>query len=127
MRHCKKFKKLGRKTSHRKSVLINLAKSIIKYKKIITTLTKAKALRQFIEPILTKSKKNTTHSRRKVFSYFQSKEVIKELFDKISQKILLRNGGYTRIIRIGNRRGDNSEISIIELVDYSKIKNKKNN
>jgi len=121
----KKFKKLGRKTSHRKSLLVNLSKSIIIHKRIVTTIQKAKSVQKFIEPILTKIKKDTTHSRRIVFSHFQDKEIIKKLFNEISNNILLRNGGYTRTIRIENRKGDNSEMCIIELVNYNQEAQKK--
>ena len=119
MRHGKKFNHLGRVASHRKAMLSNLAKSLILHKRITTTVAKAKALRKFVEPIITKSKQDTTHARRVVFSYFQDKEPVKELFNQISDKIADRPGGYTRIIRIGNRLGDNAAVCIIELVDYN--------
>jgi len=119
MRHNKKFNHLGRKTAHRKAMLANMASSLIQYKRIATTLAKAKALQLYVEPLLTKSKEDTTHSRRTVFSYLQNKEVITELFQNIAQKIADRPGGYTRILRTGNRQGDNAEMCIIELVDYN--------
>lgn len=119
MRHNKKFNHLGRKTAHRKSMLANMAISLIQHKRISTTLAKAKALRVYVEPLLTKSKDDTTNSRRTVFSYLQNKEAITELFQNISQKIANRPGGYTRILRTGLRLGDNAEMCIIELVDYN--------
>lgn len=119
MRHGKKFNHLGRAASHRKAMLSNLAKALIRHKRITTTVAKAKALRRFVEPIITKSKQDTTHARRVVFSYFQDKEPVKELFNQISDKIADRPGGYTRIIRIDNRLGDNAAMCIIELVDYN--------
>lgn len=122
MRHGKKFKHLSRESSHRKALLKNLTCSLImsKNKRICTTLQKAKELRKFVEPILTKSKEDTTHSRRVVFSILQNKNVIKELFGKISREISERNGGYCRIIKLNNRFGDNAKMSVIELVDYNK-------
>ncbi len=119
MRHNKKFNHLGRKTAHRKSMLANMAISLIQHKRISTTLAKAKALRVYVEPLLTKSKDDTTNSRRVVFSYLQNKEAVTELFQNISQKIANRPGGYTRILRTGFRLGDNAEMAIIELVDYN--------
>lgn len=119
MRHNKKFNHLGRKTAHRKSMLANMAISLIQHKKISTTLAKAKSLRVYVEPLLTKSKDDTTNSRRQVFSYLQNKEAVTELFQNISQKIANRPGGYTRILRTGFRLGDNAEMCIIELVDYN--------
>lgn len=119
MRHNKKFNHLGRKSAHRKSMLANMAISLIKYKRISTTLAKAKALKVYVEPLLTKSKDDTTNSRRVVFSNLQNKEAITELFQNISQKIANRPGGYTRILRTGFRKGDNAEMCIIELVDYN--------
>lgn len=119
MRHNKKFNHLGRKTAHRKSMLANMAISLIQHKRISTTLAKAKALRVYVEPLLTKSKDDTTNSRRVVFSYLQNKEAVTELFQNISQKIASRPGGYTRILRTGFRLGDNAEMAIIELVDYN--------
>ncbi len=119
MRHNKKFNHLGRKTAHRKSMLANMAISLIQHKRITTTLAKAKALRVYVEPLLTKSKDDTTNSRRTVFSYLQNKEAVTELFQNISQKIADRPGGYTRILKTGLRLGDNAEMCIIELVDYN--------
>ena len=119
MRHGKKDNHLGRTTSHRKALLSNMASSLILHKRITTTLAKAKELRKYVEPLLTKSKNNTMHSRRVVFSYLQNKESIKELFDNVADKILDRPGGYTRIIRLGNRLGDNAEICMMELVDFN--------
>ena len=119
MRHNKKFNHLGRTTSHRKAMLSNMAISLIRHKRIATTLAKAKALQVYVEPLLTKGKDDTTHSRRTVFSYLQNKEAVTELFQNISQKIADRPGGYTRILRTGFRLGDNAEMCIIELVDYN--------
>lgn len=119
MRHNKKFNHLGRKTAHRKAMLSNMASSLIQHKRISTTLAKAKALQVYVEPLLTKSKEDTTHSRRTVFSYLQNKEVVTELFQNVAQKIADRPGGYTRILRTGFRLGDNAEMCIIELVDYN--------
>jgi large subunit ribosomal protein L17 len=119
MRHNKKFNHLGRKTAHRKAMLSNMASSLIQHKRIATTLAKAKALQLYVEPLLTKSKEDTTHSRRMVFSHLQNKEVVTELFQNVSQKIADRPGGYTRILRTGFRLGDNAEMCIIELVDYN--------
>jgi large subunit ribosomal protein L17 len=107
MRHGDKIKNLSRTASHRKALLTNLAIELIRHKRIVTTLTKAKSLRTWIEPILTKAKSNTTHSRRIVFSYLQNKEAAKELFDVIAEKIAARPGGYTRVIKLGIRTGDN--------------------
>jgi large subunit ribosomal protein L17 len=119
MRHQKKFNHLGRKSAHRKAMLSNMAASLIIHKRIHTTVAKAKALRIFVEPLITKSKEDTTHSRRTVFSYLQSKEAVTELFREISKKIMERPGGYTRILKTGNRFGDNAEMCLIELVDYN--------
>lgn len=119
MRHNKKGNHLGRKSSHRKAMLANMAVSLIKYKRIKTTLAKAKALRIYVEPLLTKSKNDTTHSRRTVFAYLKDKEVVTELFRDVAVKIANRPGGYTRILKIGNRLGDNAEMCYIELVDYN--------
>ena len=119
MRHGKKFNHLGRKAAHRKAMLSNMACSLIEHKKIKTTLAKAKALRVYIEPLITKSKNDTTHSRRVVFSYLKQKEAITELFGDISSKVAERNGGYTRILKLSNRLGDNAQMSFIELVDYN--------
>jgi len=127
MRHGKKFNKLGRKTQHRRQMLANMATSLIMHKRIKTTLAKAKALRLYVEPLLTKSKEDTTHSRRVVFSYLQDKHAITELFREISQKIADRPGGYTRILKVGKRIGDNADMALIELVDYNEgmLKDKK--
>ena len=119
MRHGKKFPHLGRKTAHRKAMLSNMACSLIEHKRIKTTLAKAKALRKFVEPLITKSKTDTTHSRRIVFSHLRQKEVVTELFGDVASKVATRNGGYTRILRTGNRLGDNAEMCFIELVDYN--------
>ena len=116
MRHKKKFNHLGRKASHRKAMLANMACSLIKYKRIKTTLAKAKALRSYLEPLITKSKNDTTHSRRDVFRYLKQKESITELFGEISSKINDRDGGYLRIFKLENRLGDNAQMAIIELV-----------
>lgn len=123
MRHGNKVNHLSRKTGHRKAMLSNMACSLIEHKRITTTLAKAKTLRVFVEPILTKSKDDSTHSRRVVFSYLQNKEVVAELFRDVAPKIASRNGGYTRIIRTGNRLGDNAEMCLIELVDFNEIYN----
>ena len=117
MRHGKKFNHLSRKAPHRKSMLSNMASSLIIHKKIETTVAKAKALRKYIEPILTRSKNDTTHSRRTVFSLLNNKESVTELFNNVSEKIASRPGGYTRIIKTGFRLGDNAEMCVIELVD----------
>ena len=119
MRHGKKFNHLGRKAAHRKSMLANMACSLIEHKRIKTTLAKGKALRIYIEPLITKSKNDTTHSRRVVFSYLKQKEAVTELFGDISSKVSERNGGYTRILKLGNRLGDNASMCYIELVDYN--------
>ena len=119
MRHNKKFNHLGRKTAHRKAMLSNMASSLIQHKRIATTLAKAKALQVYVEPLLTKSKEDTTHSRRTVFSHLQNKEMVTELFQNVAVKIANRPGGYTRILRTGFRLGDNAEMCIIELVDYN--------
>ena len=119
MRHGKKFNHLGRKKGHRASMLANMACSLIEHKRINTTLAKAKALKQFIEPIITKSKSDTTHNRRIVFSRIKQKAAVAELFRNVSAKIGDRPGGYTRVIRLGNRLGDNAEMAMIELVDYN--------
>jgi large subunit ribosomal protein L17 len=121
MRHGVKKNNLGRKTAHRKAMLSNMACQLITYKRITTTLAKAKALRVYVEPILTKSKSNTTHSRRIVFSLLQDKVAIQELFDNISQKVASRPGGYTRIIKLPMRAGDAADMALIELVDYNEI------
>lgn len=119
MRHGKKFNHLGRKTAHRKAMLSNMACSLIEHKRIKTTVAKAKALRKFVEPLITKSKTDTTHSRRIVFSHLRQKEVVIELFGDVASKVATRDGGYTRILRTGNRLGDNAEMCLIELVDYN--------
>ena len=118
MRHNKKFNHLSRTASHRAAMLSNMACSLIKHKRITTTVAKAKALRKYVEPIITKSKNDTTHSRRVVFSYLQDKEAIKELFKEVSEKIGSRPGGYTRIIKLGQRQDDGAEMCFIELVDF---------
>ncbi len=119
MRHNKKINHLGRKTAHRKAMLANMASSLIMHKRISTTLAKAKALRMYVEPLITKGKSDTTHSRRIVFSYLQDKDAVSELFREIATKIADRPGGYTRILKTGNRLGDNAEMCIMELVDYN--------
>lgn len=120
MRHGKKINQLGRTTAHRHAMLSNMATSLIMHKRVTTTLAKAKALRQYVEPLLTKSKEDTTHSRRLVFAQLQEKEAIKELFGEVAGKIANRPGGYTRIIKLSDTRlGDNAEMCIIELVDYN--------
>jgi large subunit ribosomal protein L17 len=121
MRHGKKHNHLGRTTSHRKAMLSNMATSLILHKRITTTLAKAKALRVYVEPILTKSKSDTTHSRRTAFSYLQDKDAVSILFRDIAEKIANRPGGYTRIIKMENRLGDNAEMALIELVDYNTV------
>ncbi|WP_455672769.1 50S ribosomal protein L17 [Phocaeicola sp.] len=118
MRHNKKFNHLGRTASHRSAMLSNMACSLIKHKRITTTVAKAKALKKFVEPLITKSKDDTTNSRRVVFSNLQDKIAVTELFKEISVKVADRPGGYTRIIKTGNRLGDNAEMCFIELVDY---------
>ncbi|MFO7862867.1 MAG: 50S ribosomal protein L17 [Salinivirgaceae bacterium] len=119
MRHNKKFNHLGRKHGHRAAMLSNMASSLIIHKRIKTTLAKAKALRTYVEPLITKSKVDSTHSRRVVFSYLQNKDSVSELFRDIAVKVGDRPGGYTRILKLGNRMGDNAEMCIIELVDYN--------
>jgi large subunit ribosomal protein L17 len=119
MRHGKKINHLGRTSSHRKAMLSNMATSLILHKRISTTLAKAKALKTYVEPLITRSKEDSTNSRRLVFSYLQSKEAVSELFREISQKIADRPGGYTRILKTGNRLGDNADMCILELVDYN--------
>ncbi len=119
MRHNKKINHLGRKSAHRKAMLANMASSLIIHKRITTTVAKAKALRMYVEPLITKAKSDTTHSRRVVFSYLQDKNAVSELFREIAEKIADRPGGYTRILRTGNRLGDNAEMCIMELVDYN--------
>lgn len=121
MRHGDKIKNLGRTASHRKALLTNLAIELIQHKRIVTTLTKAKALRTWIEPLITKAKDNSTHSRRVVFSYLQNKEAVTELFSTVAEKIASRPGGYTRVLKLGIRVGDNAEKAMIELVDFNEI------
>ena len=119
MRHGKKFNHLGRTASHRKAMLSNMASSLIQHKRISTTVAKAKALRKYVEPLITKAKTDSTHSRRVVFSYLQDKESVTTLFSEVADKVASRAGGYTRIIKTGNRLGDNADMCIIELVDYN--------
>lgn len=119
MRHNKKFNHLGRTNTHRNAMLSNMASSLIKHKRIFTTVAKAKELRKYVEPILTKAKSDTTHSRRLVFKLLQNKYSVTELFNDVAQKIADRPGGYTRIIKTGNRLGDNAAMCFIELVDYN--------
>jgi large subunit ribosomal protein L17 len=119
MRHKKAINHLGRKAQHRGAMLSNMASSLILKKRIFTTLAKAKALRMFVEPLITKSKEDSTHSRRTVFSYLHDKEAVSELFREVSQKIAERPGGYTRILKTGFRKGDGAEMCFIELVDYN--------
>ncbi|QGY42810.1 50S ribosomal protein L17 [Maribellus comscasis] len=119
MRHNKKFNHLSRKSAHRKAMLANMASSLIENKRISTTVAKAKALRMYVEPLITKAKDDTTHSRRVVFSYLQNKDAVSILFREVAEKIADRPGGYTRILKTGNRLGDNAEMCIIELVDYN--------
>lgn len=121
MRHGDKINNLGRTASHRKALLSNLAAQLIQYKRITTTLAKAKSLRTFVEPLITKSKENSTHQRRVVFSYLQDKEAVTELFSTVAEKVAGRPGGYTRIIKLGMRAGDNAELAMIELVDFNDI------
>ena len=123
MRHGKKFNHLGRKTAHRKAMLANMACSLIEHKRINTTVAKAKAIRTFIEPLITKSKADTTHNRRIVFSYLRDKYAVTELFKEISVKVGDRPGGYIRIIKLGNRQGDNAPMAMVELVDYNEVYN----
>lgn len=121
MRHGKKVNHLSRTDSHRRAMLANMASSLILHKRITTTLAKAKALRVYVEPIITRSKDDSTHSRRTVFSYLQNKEVVSILFRDIAAKVADRPGGYTRILKMGNRLGDNASMALIELVDYNEI------
>lgn len=123
MRHGKKFNHLGRTTSHRSAMLSNMACSLIEHKRINTTVAKAKALRVYVEPLLTKAKEDTTHNRRIVFSYLQNKEAVAELFRTVAPKIAERNGGYTRIIKTGFRPGDAADTALIELVDFNELYN----
>ncbi len=121
MRHNKKFNHLSRTSTHRKALLSNMASSLIEHKRITTTVAKAKALRMYVEPLITKAKNDTTHSRRTVFSHLQNKEAVSELFREVAEKIADRPGGYTRILKTGTRLGDNAEMCIIELVDYNEV------
>ncbi|MCS6967122.1 MAG: 50S ribosomal protein L17 [Cytophagales bacterium] len=121
MRHGRKVNHLGRTASHRKALLANLAVALILHKRINTTVAKAKALRKFVEPLITRSKTDTTHSRRMVFAYLQNKEAVRILFDEIARKVADRPGGYTRILRTELRRGDNAEMCMMELVDYNTV------
>ena len=121
MRHGKKFNHLGRKTGHRKAMLSNMACSLIEHKRINTTVAKAKALRMYVEPLITKSKEDSTHSRRVVFSYLKNKFAVSELFREVAPKVADRPGGYVRIIKTGNRLGDNAEMAMIELVDFNEL------
>jgi large subunit ribosomal protein L17 len=121
MRHGDKINNLGRTASHRRALLSNLAVQLIVHKRIVTTLAKAKALRTYIEPLITKAKDNTTHQRRVVFSYLQDKQGVTELFGPVAEKVAGRPGGYTRIIKLGTRVGDNAETALIELVDFNEV------
>jgi len=121
MRHGDKIKNLSRTASHRKALLSNLACELIAHKRIVTTLAKAKSLRVYIEPLITKGKENTTHQRRVVFSYLQDKEAVTELFTAVAEKVAGRPGGYTRVIKLGTRTGDNAELAMIELVDFNEV------
>jgi large subunit ribosomal protein L17 len=123
MRHGKKFNHLSRQTSHRKAMLANMACSLIEHKRINTTVAKAKALKQFVEPLVTKSKDDTTHNRRIVFSRLRDKYAVTELFREVAAKVADRPGGYTRIIKLGNRQGDNADMAMIELVDFNTLYN----
>jgi len=123
MRHGKKFNHLSRKKAHRKAMLSNMACSIIEHKRINTTIAKAKAVRQYLEPLITKSKEDTTHNRRIVFKYLKRKEIVSELFRDVAVKVADRPGGYLRIIKLGNRQGDNADMALIELVDYNEVYN----
>lgn len=121
MRHNKAINHLGRKSGHRKAMLANMASSLILHKRIETTVAKAKALRMYVEPLITKSKEDSTHSRRIVFSYLKQKEAVTELFRNVAPKIANRQGGYTRILKIGFRQGDAADMAIIELVDFNEL------
>jgi large subunit ribosomal protein L17 len=123
MRHGKKVNHLGRQASHRKAMLANMACSLIEHKRINTTVAKAKALKQFIEPLVTKSKEDTTHNRRTVFAYLRDKDGVTELFREVAAKVGDRPGGYTRIIKLGNRLGDNADMAMIEFVDFNELYN----
>ena len=121
MRHGDKIKNLGRTQAHRSALMSNMAAQLITHKRIVTTLAKAKALRTYVEPLITKAKENTTHQRRIVFSYLQDKEVVAELFSTVAEKVGGRPGGYTRVIKLGARHGDNAETAMIELVDFNEV------
>jgi len=121
MRHGDKIKNLSRTASHRRALLSNLASQLVTHKRVVTTLAKAKALRVYVEPLITKAKENTTHQRRIVFSYLQDKDAVTELFSTVSEKVAGRPGGYTRVIKLGARVGDNAETALIELVDFNEI------
>jgi len=121
MRHGDKIKNLGRTQAHRSALMSNMAAQLITHKRIVTTLAKAKALRTYVEPLITKAKDNTTHQRRIVFSYLQDKEAVAELFSTIAEKVGGRPGGYTRVIKLGARHGDNAETAMIELVDFNEV------
>jgi len=121
MRHGKKHNHLGRTSSHRKAMLANMASSLIKHKRIITTVAKAKTLRIYVEPLITKSKDASTHNYRTVFAYLKDKEAVNELFKVVGEKVANRNGGYTRILKTGNRAGDNADMAMIELVDFNEF------
>lgn len=121
MRHGVKLNHLGRTASHRKAMLSNMASSLLKHKRITTTIAKAKALRVYVEPLITKAKSDSVHNRRTVFSYLRDKEAIKELFGPVAEKVADRPGGYTRILKIGNRMGDNAEMVMMELVDFNEF------
>ena len=121
MRHGKKFNHLGRKAGHRAALLMNLSLALIQHKRIFTTVAKAKALKKHIEPLITKSKDNTTHNRRTVFAYLSNKEAVTELFSTVAAKVATRPGGYTRVIRTGFRKGDGAEMAMIELVDFNEL------
>jgi len=121
MRHGDKINNLGRTASHRRALLSNMAVQLIVHKRIVTTLAKAKALRTYVEPLITKAKENTTHQRRVVFSYLQDKDGVNELFGPVAEKVAGRPGGYTRIIKLGTRVGDNAETAMVELVDFNEI------
>jgi large subunit ribosomal protein L17 len=123
MKHGKKVNHLGRKVAHRKSMLANMACSLIEHKRINTTVAKAKALKQFVEPLITKSKSDTTHNRRLVFSALRNKYAVSDLFRDVAQKVGDRPGGYTRVIKMGNRLGDNASMAMIELVDFNEVYN----
>lgn len=123
MRHGRKGKKLGRTAAHRDAMMANMASSLIEHKRINTTLTKAKVLQQYVEPLVTKSKEDTTHNRRLVFAKLKQKEAVAELFRTVAPKVGERPGGYTRIIKLGNRLGDNAEMAMIELVDFNELYN----